>query len=256
MLEKEREILMNRIAEQDDEIRKTRLERMNELAKIAEFGRLSQGLFHDLMTPLTSVILHTEELKKVPKDKMEEVQARLEKAVSASRRMADYIRTVRSALHGEHGIKNFNIEEELQDILDIFSFEIRRVGASIIIQDSHAPISYHGDPMKIRQILSNLISNALDSFEDQTKPKTIKMSLEKADDSITITISDTGSGITPENLNKIFDPFFTTKSSKKGSGIGLATVKTLVEHDLHGKINVESKIGEGSKFTVVFPFQN
>jgi signal transduction histidine kinase len=67
-----------------------------------------------------------------------------------------------------------------------------------------------------------------------------------------IRVSDTGSGIPPELLNRIFDPFFTTKPPGKGTGLGLYNIKNVIHH-MHGTITVESQIECGSTFTLTFP---
>jgi signal transduction histidine kinase len=69
---------------------------------------------------------------------------------------------------------------------------------------------------------------------------------------VTVKISDTGKGIPEENLNKLFDPFFTTKEVGKGTGLGLSISHGIIEKH-HGRIEVDSKVGEGTTFTVILP---
>lgn len=252
-LEKEKTILLGKLEDQREEMKRFRTERMNELSKVAEFGRLSQGLFHDLMTPLTSVILHTEKLREVSSPETAVVHKNLEKAIDASRRMAAYIQNIRTSMQNEQADHEFNLGDELENVTELFSF--RSKTESVSIKSSITPqLMYYGDPIKLRQVFSNLISNALDSCnEKQTEGKRVNLSLFKKDSHIIFSAKDTGNGISPSHLEKIFNPFFTTKSPDRGTGIGLSTVKSIVEHDLKGTIEVKSEVGKGTSFTIIFP---
>lgn len=253
ILEKERLLLMDKIEEQSSELKMEKIKRMNELSKMAEFGRLSQGLFHDLMTPLTSIVLHTEKLKNTYPEEIGSAQNNLEKAVEASRRMASYIQNIRSTMQGEHLQEKCEVEKELQTILDLLSYKIRSTEVKIDISKIQK-ISWFGDTIKLRQVFSNLISNALDSFDTvSNRERTVEISLYQFKDSIIFKIKDNGEGIPRENREKIFQPFFTTKTREKGAGIGLSTVKSIVQNDLKGEINLESMVGQGSVFQVTFP---
>ncbi len=238
---KAQEILSSKLEE-------SREARLQELTKAAEFGRLSQGLFHDLMTPLTSVILHTDKLKNDA-----DAKHSIEKAIDASRRMAEYAKDMRKSLAHEDEVRSLNLKEEIRAIEHLFTYRLRHENIKLDINISE-DIQWFGNPLKFRQILSNLISNAIDSYEniERKEGKQIIVSITKKIDKLTLVVSDNGCGIPAEFHSKIFDPFYTTKSIEKGTGIGLATVKTLVEKDLNGTIKVESVVGKGSTFIITF----
>jgi signal transduction histidine kinase len=101
----------------------------------------------------------------------------------------------------------------------------------------------------LRQIVVNLISNALDAV-DRTGTVAITASAEDTD--VLITVSDTGHGIAPDDLRRIFEPFYTTKGRGKGTGLGLAICRQLTAA-LGGSISVESQPGQGSTFYVRLP---
>jgi two-component system, NtrC family, sensor kinase len=105
------------------------------------------------------------------------------------------------------------------------------------------------DAVMVRQILDNLVSNALDAVGDAGL---ITVSTHRVGERIAIEVGDTGHGIAPEMLVRIFDPFFTTKDQGKGSGLGLAISYTLAEA-LGGALTVESKQGAGSRFRLWLP---
>ena len=105
------------------------------------------------------------------------------------------------------------------------------------------------DAGMVRQVLDNLLSNALDAVGESGE---IVVSTHRIGERVAIEVADTGHGITPEMLVRIFDPFFTTKDQGKGSGLGLAISYTLAEA-LGGALTVESKQGAGSRFRLWIP---
>jgi signal transduction histidine kinase len=107
------------------------------------------------------------------------------------------------------------------------------------------------DPGLLRQIVVNLLSNALDAVD---RNGDIALEARPVDDDVLITVSDTGHGIAPDDLRRIFEPFYTTKGRGKGTGLGLAICRQLTAA-LGGTISVESEAGKGSTFFVRIPRQ-
>ena len=114
----------------------------------------------------------------------------------------------------------------------------------------HLP-SIWGNPIQIKQIIDNLIKNAIDAMEHSDERR-LTIETRFKDKNVVIIISDTGEGIAEKNLTKIFSPDFTTKPIDKGTGLGLASVKTMVEA-YSGDIRVESEEGEGTTFIIRMP---
>jgi PAS domain S-box-containing protein len=106
-------------------------------------------------------------------------------------------------------------------------------------------------PGKINQIFMNIISNAIDAIENQG---IITISTSIMDDEMIVSIKDTGQGMSEEVQSKIFDPFFTTKEVGKGVGLGLAITYAIIEEH-QGRLNVNSKVGEGTDFSVIIPLK-
>jgi two-component system NtrC family sensor kinase len=106
------------------------------------------------------------------------------------------------------------------------------------------------DESLIRQIVDNLLTNALDALGEEGGRVTVATAAEGG--RVRVDVADTGSGVAPETLARIFDPFFTTKEAGKGSGLGLAVATTLAEA-LGGALTVESKVGAGSRFRLWLP---
>jgi two-component system, NtrC family, sensor kinase len=107
------------------------------------------------------------------------------------------------------------------------------------------------DPGLLRQIVVNLVSNALDAVDRNGR---IDVEARPVGDDVLITVSDTGHGISPDDVRRIFEPFYTTKGRGKGTGLGLAICRQLTAA-LGGAISVESTPGQGSTFSVRIPIQ-
>jgi two-component system NtrC family sensor kinase len=107
------------------------------------------------------------------------------------------------------------------------------------------------DPGLLRQIVVNLVANALDAVDKNGR---IEIAARPIGDDVLISVRDTGHGIPPDDLRRIFEPFYTTKGRGKGTGLGLAICRQLTAA-LGGAISVESAPGKGSTFTVRLPMQ-
>jgi signal transduction histidine kinase len=105
------------------------------------------------------------------------------------------------------------------------------------------------DPAQIKQVLVNLIKNAMQAM---TKGGVLSVETGAGHDGVWVSVTDTGSGIPQDQINRIFDPFFTTK--KKGSGLGLMIVRRIVR-DHGGLIKLESHVGKGTTFRIWLPVQ-
>ena len=127
---------------------------------------------------------------------------------------------------------------------------MRKSRIEIIKNYADIPPKVYGNAGKLQQVFTNLIINARDAMLGGGQ---ITLSTEIADkDSVIIEVSDTGTGIEPENLNKIYDPFFTTKGVGSGTGLGLAVSYGIVQEHA-GTIETVSEVGNGTTFRLVFP---
>lgn len=105
--------------------------------------------------------------------------------------------------------------------------------------------------MQIKQIVDNLITNAIDAME-ACSPKRLSVATRVKNRHVELAITDSGEGIDTGDMTRIFSPYFTTKPVGKGTGLGLASVKTMVDA-YNGSISVESKKGQGTTFSVRLP---
>jgi signal transduction histidine kinase len=105
------------------------------------------------------------------------------------------------------------------------------------------------DAQQIEQVLINMIHNAIQAMPNGGS---LQISLKQVDETAQVSIQDSGSGISAEHLKRIFDPFFTTKKEGEGTGLGLSVSYGIIANH-RGKIDVESELGKGTKFTIILP---
>lgn len=243
-LKKERDSLEITVEARTRELKETQAEKMTQLYRFAEFGRLSSGLFHDLINPLTAVSLNIEKVKNAG-----ETKQYVDKAIVAARKMEDMVSAVRKQLSRQETKTLFSVSAEAAQAIEVLSHKAMKAKVNIrFLADNE--IKTYGDAIKFNQIALNLIINAIDAYNIAGE---VVVSLNKKNGLVIFEVKDKGIGISEENKPKLFEPFFTTKEEGYGLGIGLSIIKRIVEKDFGGNIEVTSKEGEGSTFTVKFP---
>ncbi|HTH92978.1 MAG TPA: HAMP domain-containing sensor histidine kinase [Candidatus Paceibacterota bacterium] len=251
-LKDERDQLEITVEERTREVKEMQKEKISQLYRFAEFGRLSSGVFHDLMNSLHSVALNVEQLEQSP-DKVPNVQEHLEKAVMASKRMGGYIQKVRKQIAAENMATTFSVEEEVSNALDMLRFKAQEASVTLKTTIHHSPVLY-GNPIKLYQVILNLVGNAIEACEENKNFGIVEVvaDLDKSKKNIFIKVKDNGSGIPPHLHTAIFTPFFSTKQYQKGIGLGLSQTKEIVENDFKGTIAVTSK-KHHTVFTITIP---
>ncbi len=167
---------------------------------------------------------------------------------SAGERIATIVRSLRSfARLDEAEYQSANIHLGLDSTLDLVNHELKN-RIEVVKEYGDLPM-IDCFPNKLNQVFMNLLINASQAIEETG---TITLSTEHDGDEIVILISDTGKGISAENLEKIFDPGFTTKGVGIGTGLGLAISYAIIE-DHRGSISADSRLGQGTTFTIRLP---
>jgi signal transduction histidine kinase len=218
--------------------------------KMAELGRISAGVVHELNAPLSVIssasqmILLEEELS----DFVREMVARIN---SEAQRLSQLTRGLLNFSSHDDTRGELDINLTIAFILDFLAYEAARRGVTIIrTLDHHLPVvTVDGNALK--QILLNVIMNGLQAMEPDGG-KLLVESTSRNDHEVSILISDTGSGIPFVSLDTIFEPYFTTKKPGEGTGLGLFVTRKLVEN-LGGRISAISEPGEGTTFTITLP---
>jgi two-component system NtrC family sensor kinase len=147
--------------------------------------------------------------------------------------------------------QQINIDEVVNRSFDLAAHTAKMQQIEVIRELAPALPDITGDFDQLQQVCTNLILNAIQAMPGGGK-LTLRTSIDK--DYEKIEVSDTGYGISPENMRKLFTPFFTTKQAVKGVGLGLAVSYGIIQRH-HGRIEVQSKEKEGTTFTVYLPLK-
>jgi len=233
-------------------------ERLLQSQKLAALGQLSAGMAHEINNPLAIIRQEAEWMQQVLKKaeavagkEGEELQGSLRQIVQQVDRCTEIIRNLLDfARKREPVIQAVEINRIIEDMTMLVEKEAKHHNIKIVREyDRELPMIFSDAP-QLRQVVLNLLTNAAHAI-GQDGAITITTN-QKGDGAIRILISDTGCGITPENLKKIFDPFFTTKPEGQGTGLGLSICHGIIQR-LGGKIGVDSTVGRGTTFTIVLP---
>ena len=257
-LKRQRDKLEITVERRTKQLKQAQVEKIEQLYRFAHFGRLPSCLFHDLATPLTVVSLNLKRLNKnrdIGTQELSEAKVALERAVSGTRKLEEFIVAARKQIQKQEELKMFNLSYEINQAIQILEHRAKVSHVSIIFNYPSIPKVF-GNPLKFNQLMTNLISNSIDSYDKmRKKSRPVEIKLQKLNNHLKLAVQDWGSGISKENLPKVFNPLFTTKNLERGTGIGLSICKDIVEKDLKGNINAESKIGLGTTFTIEFPIR-
>ncbi len=215
--------------------------------KLAALGHLSAGMAHEIRNPLNSISLFAQVLRTgVGGDA--EMLSYIDKILHEVQRIDDIlVKLLASSNRSPYQLRSLQLDELLRQVVASFADQARAQGVTVVTGTFDQPPPLLADGDELTQVFSNLIANALFEMRDGGQ---LGIALELGEDSVTVTVSDTGQGIPAENLGKIFDPFFTTKV--KGTGFGLSVVLRIVK-SYGGSVHVESRPGPGARFVVRLP---
>jgi two-component system sensor histidine kinase PilS (NtrC family) len=224
-------------------------ESMKRSEKLATIGQLAAGIAHEIRNPLAS-ISGAIQLLKEEKEGGESTQRLMEIILAESGRLNRLITDfLLYAQPPKLNKKKVDVSALVESTLEVFSRSPQWTKGIKLAKIMEPNISVDADPQQLEQVLWNLFINAVDAMEGKGMLD-VKVHKDGGEQTVTLTVSDTGKGISPKDINNIFDPFFTTKEG--GSGLGLSIVHKIVETH-RGNIAVESRPDRGTTFTLTFP---
>jgi signal transduction histidine kinase len=245
-LQREKELLELKVEQRTRELQAAQIDKMQQMYRFTQLGQFSTSLLHDLGNHMTTLSLDIDGMSE-----QKTYQSQLQKRIKGRITYVDnMVRWAYAHINGTVTPKHFKLASETREITNILQYDARAANVRLHgMPKNVSGLTLYGDPARYRQMIANLITNAIDAYDKgaSANEREVTITAEQAKDAVRITVSDHGKGIPPEIQKKIFDPFYTTKD--KGTGIGLFVVKQIVEEYFHGKIALSSKPGQTS-FTV------
>lgn len=216
--------------------------------KFAATGRISRTIAHEVRNPLTNINLATEQLQnEIPKNEDADLLFQM-----ISRNSTRINQLISDLLDSTRISELQYIKSSINDVLDSSlefasdRIELKQIKVIKNYDDEICPVLV--DQEKIKISFLNIIVNAIEAMNDAG---TLYISTENRNERCVVKITDTGKGMSKEDLTKLFEPYFTTKP--KGNGLGLTNTQNIIlSHN--AKINVESELGKGTTFTISFNF--
>jgi PAS domain S-box-containing protein len=239
--------------------------------KMASLGRLTAGIAHEMNTPLAAVRAALAELDalaaeyqssigdhEVSADDHRQIAAEMQRslkiAATAARRAAGFVQGIKSQTRdlAPRERVRFDAAPVIEEALLLLTHASRQARCTLRFEPPPAAVPLMGAPGRLAQVVTNLVKNALDATKAKGEGAVVVRLLALQDRAL-LEVEDSGTGITPDVVNKIFDPMFTTKPFGEGTGLGLTIVHDIVVGDFGGSIDVRTEPGRGTTFVVAFP---
>ncbi len=268
------------------ELKNTQTQLVN-AEKMASLGQLTAGIAHEINNPINFVTSNIRPLRRDINDLMETIkrfeailpedQPHLRKQLESIKneldfsylteeievlisgmeegavRTAEIVKGLRTFSRlDESDLKKVNVNEGIDSTLILLNSSM---GGRIKVErvyDEDALVECY--PGKLNQVFMNILNNAIQAIhaKDNHSTGTLTLTTKAEAEQVIISIKDSGSGMTEETKQRIFEPFFTTKAVGQGTGLGLSIVYSIIESH-HGKIDIQSTLGEGTEFILTLP---
>lgn len=224
-------------------------------SRLITMGSLAASIAHEINNPLASISGQASAgvrwLSRAEPNVEEAIKC-LNGARNGAERAVEIVRELRAlAKQAPSKIERFDLNELIRNVLALSSAQIESRTVSPLVDLEDCLIS--GNSVQLQQVVVNLINNALDAMGQATPPAgghKLEITSRLANDRVTVSVTDTGGGISDDAIARIFDPFFTTKET--GMGMGLAICRSIIEaHD--GVLEVERLSGTGTRFQFRLP---
>jgi signal transduction histidine kinase len=247
---------LHHYVEREARERRLAVDQLRHAERLNLIGKLAAGVAHELGTPI-NVIAGNAELLDSGELTRDVIHSRSVRILEQTEKMTHIIRQLlnfgRKAGEARQTVDLGNLARETAELMRPMAQKYR---ARLEVQTPSAPLRVRANKLELGQVLANLVVNGL-----QAMPNGGALSITCGVDSqasrppeATVSVADSGTGIRPEDVPRIFDPFFTTKEVGSGTGLGLSVAYGIVrDHD--GHIRVDTRLGEGTRFTVALPLE-
>ncbi|MFC1934080.1 [Fe-Fe] hydrogenase large subunit C-terminal domain-containing protein [Chloroflexota bacterium] len=232
---------------------KTTQEGLIQTEKLSSLGQLAASIAHEVNNPLAGVLVYTQLLaKKIAGDNfsqdtalgyLSKMESELTRSTKLIRNLLDFAR------QSPPSLRSVSINDVVSKALDIAAHSAKLQDIEVTKDLSPSLPVITADFDQLQQVCTNLILNAVQAMPEGGE---LTLHTSSGDGWLKVQVKDSGCGISQENMRKLFTPFFTTKGKGKGVGLGLAVAHGIIQYH-HGRIEVQSKEGEGSTFIIYLP---
>jgi two-component system NtrC family sensor kinase len=241
---------LGRLVLLDDITQRVRLEdQLVQTEKLTSLGLLAAGVAHEVNTPLAVISNYIQMLaKQIPSD--DPRQKTIERIVKQTFRASEIVNNLLnfSRTGGAQAVE-VNLNSILEETLTLVQHPFKTAHITVAKHYAEPLPAILGSTTRLQQVFLNLFMNARDAMPSGGM---IEVRTAAFNGSVEIEVTDTGMGISPENLHRIFDPFFTTKATGRGTGLGLSVSYGIIKEHA-GKVDVRSTPGKGTSFRLEFP---
>jgi two-component system NtrC family sensor kinase len=235
---------------------KTTQDGLIQAEKLTSLGQLSASIAHEVNNPLSGVLIYTQLLeKKIASDQfskeaslnyLSKMESELTRSTRLIQNLLDFSRQSPPTL------RPVSISDVVDKAFELAAHSAELQNIEVIKELNPSLPDIMADFDQLQQVCTNLILNAVQAMPDGGK---LNLRASTGDSFLKIAVQDTGCGISQDNIHKLFTPFFTTKVKGKGVGLGLAVAHGIIERH-KGRIEVQSKEGEGTTFTIFLPISH
>ncbi len=222
---------------------------MLQAAKLAAVGELAASIVHEIKNPVQILVM---QMNLVMTDRLQGdwkgmLDTQIKRLAEITKRLMNFSHSVGE----EYEYEPLDVNKELKFITDIIAHDYRNNNISVEFKLAENLPTIPGSVNHLQQVFLNMLINARDAMP---KGGTMTVSTEMKDFRAIIRFSDTGTGISQENMSKLFTPFFTTKEAGKGTGLGLSICNKIISNH-KGDIRAESEEGKGTTFIITLPIK-
>jgi two-component system, NtrC family, sensor kinase len=251
ILDEDENIIQAILLEQDVTDRRRLETMMTQSEKLAAVGQLAAGVAHEINNPLTAILANAQMLqRRLPVD--DEMQESVDLITRAGERASQVVGNLLDfARKEEYRLVLTDVNETIQRAIELVQHELAKRSIRLVFEPDPALPRLMASREHLSGVWLNLLLNAVDAIDhDGTIGVSTRLSAEK----LYVIISDSGSGIPPERINRIFEPFYTTKAPGRGTGLGLSVCHRVIRQH-GGAIQVNSQEGVGTEFTIELPIR-
>ncbi len=216
--------------------------------KLSALGTMSASISHELNQPLAAIRSYADNARVLlDHERVDEARDNLRLISELTARMASIIAHLRAfARRDQHAPERVALQPALDDALALLAKRRQAMGVELIRDLPDATLWVQAGETRLRQILANLLANALDALGERPQPRRIWLRAELEGDGVLLTLRDNGPGFSAEALQRAREPFFTTKTSAQGLGLGLAICDTLTRA-LGGELRMSNHAEGGAQ---------